>query len=281
MNKYVKIFAVLSVLVSSCLFNNVNARERKYDSILYEYNDELVNDDIIDMEENAVEFRTNSYYLNNREDEETGKSITIVYTEEEYLNNSRENSSTYSLGIGNNDSVSNDWMKFTLEVVKKTNSQYTFTLHYDWLTPPNLKFTDVIALGHDSNLTFDTQSIKSYHKHYGYNSNSSSFSYNYNNNFPDNINAKDYFVGIKFKLDTSTLYGMDKYCGYIKVDGRFSNTNTVSGTLSFLYGHTQIGINLGWGLSTAIKKQGECTLNFDPGITVTCDQFQYQDEFVK
>lgn len=282
MNKYLKIFSVISVLISSCLFNNVFAKEniKKFDSKLYEYNDEFVEEDIKDMEENAVEFRTISYYLNNIEDEETGESNTIVYSEEEYLNNNRQELSTYSLGTGSNASISNSWIKLTLEAYDNLNNNYTFTLYYDWLTPPNIKLTDLIALGHDSNFSFDTKSIRSYHRHYGYN-NSSSFGYIYNDHYPDNLYAKDYYVGAKFKLDTTQLYGNDKYSGYIKVNGRFTNTNTVSGTLSFLYGHTEFQPIINWDIATAVKKEGECTLNFSPGLGFTKDEFQHQDEFLR
>ena len=203
------------------------------------------------------------YYINNLVNDNGVVIETNVYSKEEYTELVEDESDLYTLRPNVEPPVSNSWMKLTLETYTTIGSEYyTFLLHYDWLTPPNLRFRDVIALGHDSNFSFDTTSLRSFHTHYGYGNKSSSFAYTYATAYLENLYAKDYFVGEMFKLDTTELYGNDKYKGYISVKGRFTNSSTTSGTLSFLYGHTTLGVTLGWDLSTAIKKEGECSLSF-------------------
>lgn len=96
--------------------------------------------------------------------------------------------------------------------------------------------------------------------------------------------SQDYYIrqvtnDDKTTVDSNPLYGLDKYSGYIQSKGRFTNSSTSSGTLSFLYGHLQAGLS--FSLSTSITKKGECSLSFSPNLSISYDQFQHQDEFVK
>lgn len=286
MKKYLASFICSALIIGTMsITNNIvkadNVNEKQFDSLLYQYADDpFVAEAIDEMEKNAIEFRSQDYYMRKITDDDGSTVDSNVYTEKEYnLMKDNEEISTFSLKPGKNPTVKNSWIKLTLEAYKQSNGYYTFTLHYDWINPPNLKFTDVIALGHDSNFSFDTTSMKSYHKHYGYNNASSSFSYTYSKNYPTNLYAKDYYVGAKFKLDTNPLYGMDKYSGYIQAKGRFTNSSTSSGTLSFLYGHLEFGLD--YSLSSSITKKGECSLSFSPSLSLSSDEFQHQDEFVK
>lgn len=273
------IIGTISISCNSVKADNVD--EEQFDSLLYQYADDpFVAEAIDEMEKNAIEFRSQDYYMRQITNDDETTVDSNVYSEKEYnLMKNDENISTFTLKPGKNPTVKNSWIKLTLEAYKQSNEYYTFTLHYDWVDTPNLRFTDVIALGHDSNFSFDTTSMKSYHKHSGYNNKSSSFSYTYSKNYPTNLYAKDYYVGAKFNLDSNPLYGLDKYSGYIQAKGRFTNSSTSSGTLSFLYGHLQAGLS--FSLSTSITKKGECSLSFSPNLSISYDQFQHQDEFVK
>lgn len=249
MKKYLVSFICGSLIIGTVFISCKSVKadktnERQCDSLLYRYADDpFVVEAIDEMEKNAIEFKSENYYMRQISDNEDSIVDPQVYSKEEYNQiQNEENISTFSLKPGKNPTVKNSWIKLTLEAYKQSNDYYTFTLHYDWIDPPNLRFSDVIALGHDSNFSFDTTSMKSYHKHYGYNNQSSSFSYTYSKNYPDNLYAKDYYLAAKFKLDSNPLYGLDRYSGYIQAKGRFTNSSTSSGTLSFLYGHSQLSL---------------------------------------
>lgn len=246
-------------------------------------NDPDIQEEINFIKEYGVSLSdSESVYYEIVTDVETGTTLEINEKDEiEYYKSKIEDKvnknliTPYSWLPGNTYTRSNSWIKLDFKSVTLSSGSYRFYTYYKWLKKPFFTKSDVIALGHDSNFSFDTASL--YSKHYQYINyvETQNISYNYNN--VNNAYATTAGVSIKFPMPSSPDTAAATYNGYLRVDGRFTNSNIRSGNLHILYGHSELAFD--FNLRDAISFATSGIPSFS--ITGSQDEFTFTDQFLR
>ncbi|MBB6623769.1 hypothetical protein [Clostridium gasigenes] len=107
---------------------------------------------IDDISKNAVSSNIVETYFKIGKDSK-GNQTEKAYTESEYLKEKNKI-------MPRNLPITQDfgWIKLTLEAYKDKGGNFMAGGFYDWLKQPNFSGSDVLAIGHDATITFDTQS---------------------------------------------------------------------------------------------------------------------------
>lgn len=206
------------------------------------------------IKRNAVNVTTSDSYI---KIDTTGVEKTKSYTQNEYNKqvSRRDNMSSDS---GNRYS----WIKLTVEAYDFGNNDFMFCGFYDWITVPFFTGTDVLTLGHDASISFNTDTA------FGFTQTTyeimgeqhvESTNFNFAESKKDTTTDAA-GVGFKFKLFPTggADNGTRKYTGAIYCNGWINNS--FGGNLQVSYGHSEITLgsidletNISWESNGAIK----------------------------
>ena len=152
------------------------------------------------------------------------------------------------------------WIKLTVEAYGFNDGSYMFCGFFNWLTKPFFTGNDVIALGHDSSIVFNTDSTFGYYQcEYMTSASGKTDLSFYHFDFAQdktNTTATTTGVGAKFKLQHTQDSYPAVHSGAIYCNGWL---NASKGNLQVSYGHSQLSINtsisasITWLPSGAIK----------------------------
>lgn len=175
-------------------------------------------------------------------------------------------------------SKENSWMRLTMDVYKTSNGQYEFYLFYDWKTKPFFTMDDMIAIGHDSNLSFDTSTARSFHEQVIINpstGNSSESNVSLDSSNSSKCKSSINGVGFKFNLPSSPDTWPAYYQGYMTVKGQFTNPNITSGSMEICYSHQQLSFSYNIQDALDFLTSGSVKIK----LTGSHDEFKYGDAF--
>lgn len=229
------------------------------------------------IKENAVDLSSKKVYYEIVSDKKTGETLEKnLRTEEDYKNFKQKDSMIlYSFKPDKSYTRSNSWIELEFKSVTLSSGKYRLYVYYDWKTKPFFTLNDVLALGHDSNMSFNTSSFYSKHYQYIYSNRTQNDSYTYDDT--DNVYSTTSGVSVKFDLPSSPDTSPTDYNGYLRVDAEFTNPNITSGNLHCLYGHSQLSIS--FDLRDAISFATSGVPSFS--ITGAQDEFTFGDQFLK
>lgn len=174
--------------------------------------------------------------------------------------------------------VENSWMRLIIEINKLSTGRYRFYLFYDWKTRPFFTANDMIAIGYDSNLTFDRTTASSVHEQIIINPSTYEETYSvdmYDYNSSDNYKGETHGIAFKFNLPSSPDLWPTYYHGFLTAEGGFSNTQHISANMTISYSHQQLGFN--YDLDDVIEFLSTGDINVK--IALFDDVFQVSDEF--
>lgn len=158
------------------------------------------------------------------------------------------------------------WIKLTVESYNMGGSKYLCAGFYEWLQLPFFKGNDVIALGHDSTMSFDTSSAFGFNQceYFDYSNQVHTITENFR--FKDdqkNTAASTNGVAYKFNLPnlserTAQLARRPTYTGAIYCNGTL---NSRSGNIQVSYGHSEVAITTSLGVCLKWKSTGGINFN--------------------
>lgn len=155
------------------------------------------------------------------------------------------------------------WIKLSLEAYDFGNNDYMFSGFFEWLTKPYFTKNDVIALGHDSSIGFDTNSAFGYYQCEYYTSANLDPIYSFKHfDFSadqTNTTASTNGVAYKFKLQTTPDMYPARHIGAIHCNGHINSAN--GGNLQISYGHSEISVDFNIGAVIGWKSNGSISFN--------------------
>jgi len=197
------------------------------------------------VKNNAISMETSTEYVQMCLDE--------VVDEE---TNSLDEAANSIYGLSSNSGNRYSWIKLTIESYHMGDSNYLFAGFYDWSQLPYFTGSDVLALGHDSSISFNTSSAFGFNQceYVDYFNRPQTIVKNFN--FADNqTNTDSSTSGVAYKFhlaklseNTAQLAKTPKYTGAIYCNGRLNASN---GNLQISYGHSELAITT--SLNTMIK----------------------------
>lgn len=210
------------------------------------------------IKKNAIRVASNSSYIIKIDTQ--NKEKPKKYTEAQFKQHILKNSSFAALSSNSGNRYS--WIKLTVEAYDFGNRNFMFCGFYKWLTQPYFTGSDVLTLGHDSSITFDTNSAFGYTQLL-YNIAGQERSINNHFNFAEskkNTTSTNTGVGYKFRLMMPPTQRHGDYSGAIYCNGRLNNGN--SGNIEVSYGHSEISIG-GLNLNSDLSWKPSGAISFD------------------
>lgn len=231
------------------------------------------------IKRNSVGVTTSDRYI--KFDEEQIEAPKIC-TEQEYILESKSNrnlkpnlGSESSISLKANSARGNlksnsgnrySWIKLTVEAYDFGQNNYMFCGFYEWLHKPWYTGSDVLTLGHDSSISFNTNTAHCFNQCEYWASPDNiyapsiieSTTYNMKDDKENSI-ADTAGVGFKFPLTRVGDFCPAFYIGGIYCNGWLNNP--YGGNLQVSYGHTQISAK--FSLSGSITWLPSGGINFD------------------
>lgn len=139
----------------------------------------------------------------------------------------------------------NSWIRINLDGYEKSNGEYEFYLFYDWKKRPLCYFSDVLALGHDSNIYFNNSTARSHHESISIDLFEQEKAYvkDYKSSQSSHCKTSVNGIAFKFKIDKVSDVNKSMHRGYMTVKGRFTNSTTKAGNMEISYAHTQLAFD--------------------------------------
>lgn len=161
------------------------------------------------------------------------------------IESSKSNKITPYSNVSSNSEDRYSWIKLTVEAYDFGGNDYLFAGFYKWLTKPFFMKDDVLTLGHDASISFDTDSAFGYTQCEYYipgnqNPITSSLSFNFSESKKDTT-ACTSGVGKKFPLTNVPDMYPAVYQGAIYCNGWINNG--YGGNLQVSYGHSQYSMD--------------------------------------
>ncbi|WP_286909466.1 hypothetical protein [Clostridium sp. UBA1652] len=174
---------------------------------------------------------------------------TIVTYDESNLTNIPEEFTSKNISILSNASSDSgnrySWIKLTVEAYDFGNNSYMFCGFFKWLTKPFFSGNDVITLGHDASISFDTDSAFGYYQcEYMTSPTSGTITSNRSFNFSldkKNTTASTTGVGAKFPLQKTPDAYPAVHSGALYCNGWINNNE--GGNIQVSYGHSQLSFD--------------------------------------
>lgn len=238
---------VLDQLEHSKLKNFLNTQEGRD---LYE-----------NIKNNAVGFSSSDSYVKL---DSKGLEVPEACSENDYVEYLEDQSKLPQLYTVPSDSGNRySWIKLSLEAYDFGNNEYMFSGFFEWLTKPYFTRNDVIALGHDSSIGFDTDSAFGFYQCEYYTSANLDPVYSFKRfDFSadqTNTNASTNGVAYKFKLQTTPDMYPARHTGAIHCSGQINAAN--GGNLQISYGHSEISIDFNIESAISWKSSGAISFN--------------------
>lgn len=185
------------------------------------------------------------------------KYVNEVHTKADYLKDIKAEKITESSNFSSknllstnevtpiNDRQDHGWIALTAEVDSTGGSNFDFYGYYEWLKAPLYTKTDVISLGHDSNVVFDFKNNFCVNSFY-YSDTISPANEVDNKQTPSSSNTKQEVGGIGYKFNLSESRGMGDNgqvlfpFGFVYTKGTTASTTTKASNFILSYAHQQV-----------------------------------------